>query len=60
MQKGNPEGRTVAVLVFDEFEKFLGETRVEKILQQLSLKNLQIVQGSRICKKGNQIKVEYE
>jgi hypothetical protein len=50
----------VEMLVFDEFEKFLGETRVEKVLQQLNLKGMQIVLGSRVLEKGSQSKDEYK
>jgi len=48
MQARNLGRWTVAVLVFDEFEKFLGEGGIEKELSQRCLKGVQIVLGSRL------------
>jgi len=58
MQARNPSRRTVAVLVFDEFEEFLGEGGIEKELPRLNLKGMQIVLGSRIHKTSHKGKDE--
>lgn len=60
MQARNLGRRNVAVLVFDEFEKFLGEGGIEKELPQRCLKGMQVVLGSRIHKTNHKGKDEPE